>query len=86
MQSISDKELLKCHFVWTDKLADMLESKRMTGRYHLKYGKYSRVLCNRGFVWSVEPGFIMFLKQKYGNVTFREAIEKWEESKRTQCF
>ena len=73
------KETLKCHFQATDKLTDMLADKRMTGKYGLRAGKYSRVLYANMFVWSVEPNFVALLHKKYGDVTFREAIKKYEE-------
>lgn len=81
MHRETDKERLKCHFEHTDKLDDMLASKRMAGRYRLKYGKYSKVLCRHNFIWEVEPGFVSVLRKRYGNVTLEEATKKWEGEK-----
>lgn len=75
------KERLNCHFESTDKLDDMLASKRMSGKYGLKCGKYSRVLCRHNFIWEVEPAFVSLLRKKYGDTTFEKAAAKWEGEK-----
>lgn len=83
MQQVTIKELLKCHFEDTDMLADMLASKRMTGKYGLKYGKYSRVLLANNQVYETEPHFVKLLIDRYGNMKFKDAIKKWEEENET---
>lgn len=82
MMPITDKERFSCHFEGTDKLNEMLSNKRMLGRYGLRNNKYSRVLCKNYAIWSVNPNFVALLAKRYGNnITFQEAVDKWEMEK-----
>lgn len=70
----------------TDKLSVILSDKRLMSKYHKKYGKYITIKCTdsffRKYFWKVERAFLELLLQKYGDIGFRTAVDKWEHEER----
>lgn len=66
----------------SDKISKILSDKRLSTRYGGRYGKYLEIYCGNSFkggykFWKVERAALEMLLEKYGDVSFREAIRQW---------
>lgn len=67
----------------SDKLSKILSDKKLSTRYGGRYGKYLEIFCGYNLkggykYWKVDRAGLEFLLDKFGDVKFKEAIEKWE--------
>lgn len=70
-----------CSYLSTNKLSEILADKRLKPtKYSGASQKYINIWCG-DHMYRTNGQFLTDLEEKYGNISFDEALSKWEDEK-----